>query len=393
MSIVRCTAYAALLFILLVASPALSEDADSPGALPGPQVKELSRQGVDAIRKGLEWLASKQDPEGGWWTATVGYKLNDSYIPENENVPHPGVTALAGMAFLAGGHVPGRGRYGPNVQAAVDYILSCVTQDGLIRDNDSRMYSHAFATLFLAEVYGMTRDAKVKTALQAATAFTYKCQNQAGGWRYAPHAMDSDMSITVCQVMALRAARNIGIRVPKEVIDRAVNYVLMSANTNPHDQNFGCFVYQYRSQDPIPTRDSFALTAAGLTTLYGAGLYSDQDILAHIRKHNLVRFLRADPPPAIKPILKYIRASYGPMARNYSRHYFYFYGNYYAVQAMFIAGGEDWEAYFRQVQTDLVSFQNQDGSWSIKDVGNAFSTAAACLILQIPYRYLPIFQR
>jgi hypothetical protein len=381
---------ALLLTAVLGYQPAASEEPDAAPAPRGPEVKEISAQGLKAITKGLAWLAQKQQEDGSW-SADVGYKLNSGYVLTAKNTGHPGVSALAGMAFLAGGNIPGRGLYGRNVEATVDYILTCVNPDGMISRNGTRMYSHAFATLFLAEVYGMTRDAEVKNALERATAFTWKCQNEIGAWRYAPYAQDSDMSITVCQVMALRAARNIGIRVPKESIDRAVNYVLMSANTDARDsKNHGSFKYQYRRQTVIPTRNSFALTAAGLTTLYSAGLYTDQDIRAHIKEHKLSRFLRGAPPPQIAPILKYLRRTYATTQRN---HYFYFYGNYYAVQAMFIAGGEAWSRYFTGVQYDLVDSQQEDGHWRIDTVGEAFSTAAACLILQIPYRYLPIFQR
>jgi prenyltransferase beta subunit len=379
-----------LLTLLLWFRPAAAEEPDADPAPRGPEVREISEQGLAAIQKGLAWLAAKQQEDGSW-TASVGYKLNNGYVVTAANTGHPGVTALAGMAFLAGGNIPGRGKYGRNVEAAVRYVLSCVTSDGMISDHGTRMYSHAFATLFLAEVYGMTRDAEVKNALEKATAFTWKCQNESGSWRYAPYAQDSDMSITVCQVMALRSARNIGIRVPKESIDRAVNYVLMSANTDPRDElNYGSFKYQYRNEDAIPTRNSFALAAAGLATLYSAGLYTDQDIVEHIRKHKLTRFIRGEPAPQIRAMTQYIRSTYGTTPR---RHYFYFYGNYYAVQAMFIAGGDAWDRYFTTVQYDLVNSQEADGSWAIERVGEAFSTSAACLILQIPYRYLPIFQR
>ena len=76
------------------------------------------------------------------------------------------------------------------------------------------MYSHAFASLFLAEIYGMTHRQDVRTKLQAAVDFIVRSQNAEGGWRYVPLARESDMSIVVCQVLALCAARNIGIRVP-----------------------------------------------------------------------------------------------------------------------------------------------------------------------------------
>lgn len=389
---VRYLMAALLLIPFLGASPAVSEETGADPAPRGPEVRENSEQGQEAIAKGLAWLADHQREDGSW-QANVGYKLNNGYVHTASDTGHPGVSALAGMAFLAGGNIPGRGRYGRNVELVVKYIISCITADGMITAHGTRMYSHAFATLFLAEVYGMTRDTEVKNALEKATAFTWKCQNENGAWRYAPYAQDSDMSITVCQVMALRAARNIGIRIPKESIDRAVNYVLLSANTDPRDGgNLGSFKYQYRQQNAasIPTRNSFALAAAGLTTLYSAGLYTDQDILDHIRKHKITRFLRGEPAPKIRPILEYIRNTYASTPR---RHYFYFYGNYYAVQAMFIAGGDAWDRYFTSVQYDLVNSQESDGHWPIEKVGDVYSTATACLILQIPYRYLPIFQR
>jgi hypothetical protein len=37
--------------------------------------------------------------------------------------------------------------------------------------------------------------------------------------------------------------------------------------------------------------------------------------------------------------------------------------------------------------------QEKDGAWPIRYVGKAYSTASATLILQVPYRYLPIFER
>ena len=72
-------------------------------------------------------------------------------------------------------------------------------------------------------------DGDVKARLQQAVDFTVRCQNSEGGWRYLPFDMFSDISVTVCQIMALRASRNVGIRVPRENIDRAVAYVLRSA--------------------------------------------------------------------------------------------------------------------------------------------------------------------
>src|SRR5262249_57590267 len=80
------------------------------------------------------------------------------------------------------------------------------------------------------EVYGMTGDEEVKEKLQKAVRLIQKCQNGEGGWRYMPVPYDADISVTIAQVMALRAARDAGIKVEKDVIDKAIGYVRRCQN-------------------------------------------------------------------------------------------------------------------------------------------------------------------
>ena len=336
-----------------------------------------------AVEEGHRWLAESQQADGSWHQH-VGYKLNSNYEITDYNAPHVGVTALALISFMAGGHLPGRGRYGDNIQRGLDYVLGCVTETGFISDNNTRMYSHAFATLFLAEIYGMSRRNDVKVALQKAVNLICDSQNSQGGWRYRPFARESDMSITVCQVVALRAARNVGITVPVRHIDDAERYVRASAVdsgapgrgrlgriNNMIANDGGAFRYQIS----MHSRATFPLTAAGVTTLFAAGRYStDEDL--------------------IQRALDYLDNQLTIFNRSYQGHYFFYYGHYYAVQAYYIAGGERWRQYFREMRELLLSMQRRDGSWPCDPgPGEAFSTAVATLILSIPLQYLPIFQR
>lgn len=337
-----------------------------------------------AVERGLEWLAAHQN-ENGSWTAKIGYKLNSDYQFTASDSGHVGVTALACMAFMAGGHLPGQGKYGDVVDGGVRFVLNAVQDDGYITYGGTRMYTHAIATLFLAEIYGMTHREDVQKKLQLAVDFIVNSQNSEGGWRYEPYASHSDMSIVVCQVLALRAARNIGIRVPKTVVDRAAQYVVDSAVTERTSRNYwqggggmrndvGSFHYQ--QQDG--SRSSFALTAAGVTALYGVGIYSDESIAKGLDylSRNLDSFNREH------------GNGYRP------GHYFFWYGHYYGVQAMYTAGSSRWESYFERIRTDLLDMQEVDGSWPNSiGPGPAFGTAVAVLILEIPYRFLPIFQR
>ena len=353
-------------------APLMQEAAGSASPL------TVSPEQEAAVNAGLAWLANEQQADGSW-SCKIGYKVNESYSYDRE-MGHVGVTSLACIAFLAGGHLPGRGEYGEVVEKGLEFILASVKGDGYISRYGSRMYSHAFATLFLAEIYGMTHRDDVRLNLQKAVDFIVKSQNAQGGWRYEPYAPESDMSIVVCQVLALRAARNIGIRVPKSTVDRAARYVVDSAISEDdvsrrgfmsRRSEIGTFHYQRESN----SRSSFALTAAGVTALNGLGIYSDEAI------QNGLEYLRRN--------LKSFNSTYGR-----GGHYFFWYGHYYGVQAMYTAGSPYWEPYFESVRDKLIDMQLEDGSWPNRvGPGKALGTAMAVLILEIPYRYLPIFQR
>lgn len=376
---------------------------------PSSQVRSLATMASrDAARKALDYLVKTQKEDGSWY-CDVGFKLNESYRVEKKGKPHVGVTALAGTAFLASGSVPGRGEYADEVERALAFVLRSQDADGFISAHGTRMYSHAFATMFLAEVYGMTRDQRVRRALERAVEFTYTAQNEQGGWRYVPNAEDSDMSITVCQVVALRAAKNKGIRVPKESIDKAVDYVLNSAVTRDGFRGFerGAFLYQWNAANEEAarnTRTSFSLSAAGLTTLYGAGIYNDADIRRFVVERDLEQYTRRGKElPKFDSMLSYVLRHYdGEATPSRSSQYFFFYGNYYAAQAMYIAGGRWWEAYFPRLRDQLIREQLPDGSYRCNvDFENPetgrreypMSTAVAAMLLQVPNNYLPIFQR
>lgn len=337
----------------------------------------------DAVGRGLAWLAEQQNKRG-FWTGLIGHKRMDYYRPLRPiqeqltaGTGHMGVTALCGLAFLAGGHLPGRGRYGENVRKAVEAVLSCVQENGLITVAGSRMYSHAFATLFLAQVYGMSRDPRIKRSLERATHIIVDCQNEHGAWRYNPFSREADLSVTVCQVQALRAARNIGIQVPKSTIDRAVRYVKESRVQAGYSK--GLYYYKIHGRGAYTKPTEYAINAAAVTSLISAGVY-DKDLLA--------------------PALDFL-AEKGPEVTDYTPHHFYFwYGNYYACQAFFHCDGVVaegcFERYYRQMRDHLLADQDKDGRWLNpleQGPGDAFGTAVALIILQIPKQYLPIFQR
>jgi hypothetical protein len=313
-----------------------------------------------SVERGLEWLAEKQK-ENGAWECIVGYKLNERYETYGDKAAdHVCVTAIAGMAFLAHGSVPGQGKYGRTVEKALDFVLSCQREgDGYITKNQTRMYEHAFSTMFLAEIYGMTRRHDVGDKLRGAVRLILNAQNKEGGWRYQPTSVDADLSVTVSTLQALRAARNVGIAVPKASIDDAVKYVRGCANDD------GSFDYQTQRG---MTRSTFPLTACGVVALHSAGEYYSKITDKGVRW--LQRWRNTLP--------------WG--------QYHFMYGHYYAVQAFYIEGGNAFETYYKDITDQLIEKQAPDGSW-MDDVGSTYATAMACVIMQVPCNYLPIFQK
>ena len=309
-------------------------------------VQEITPELRTAIDRGFAYLASIQSDNGSFDSDRYGQ--------------HVGITSLACLALMADGHLPGRGAYGPQIERGLDFVLDHALETGLIAANTSHgpMYGHGFATLFLGEIYGMTGDPRCREALVRAVRLIVDTQNHEGGWRYNPVPNDADISVTICQVMALRAARNAGIKVPRETIDKAVEYVRAC-----QDKSSGGFGYTSRSRSPAYPR-----SAAGVASLYYAGIYEGDDItrgLDYLVRHR-------------------------PHGGQRSGHYWY--GEYYASQAMFLAGGEYWAGYYPPTRTILLNQQNENGSWSAGE-GDAYGTAMALIVLQMPHRYLPIFQR
>ncbi|HLQ36487.1 MAG TPA: prenyltransferase, partial [Planctomycetota bacterium] len=197
------------------------------------------------------------------------------------------------------------------------------------------------------------------------------CQNQYGGWRYNPFDRELDLSVTVCQVQALRAARNIGIKVPSETIDRAIGYVKQSRTDYGRDR--GLFYYKIHGRGAYDKNREYAINAAALTALSSAGIYE---------------------PALHDPVLDFLTEEYPRVASWYGTHFYFWYGNYYACQAFFQTGGPRFERYFLRISQDLLEQQRGDGRWENSvGPGDEFSTAIACIVLQLPKQYLPIFQR
>jgi hypothetical protein len=327
---------------------------------------------VRAVDRGLTYLANTQRRDGSWRGGSSGYG------------GYPVVmTSLAGMAMLASGSTPESGPYSRNVQRAMNYVLSQTRpEDGLICASATgrSMYSHGFGMLFLAQCYGMElspeKEREVHDALTKAVQLTARSQSNlgsalgnAGGWYYSPESNSDEGSVTVTQLQALRACRNAGIAVPRDTIDRAVAYLKYCQNPD------GGIAYSANSRGSSRT----PISAAAVACFYAAGIYDREAGGGDSVEAKMVGRLWEYLENRIKP-------------GNSDTWGYYFYSTMYYAEAMYMRGEESWDEYYPALITDLLRRQNADGSWS-GGVSTAFDTGVACIILQLPYGYLPICQR
>lgn len=318
--------------------------------------QKLQQQRVErAVERALVFLAGEQLPSGAW--------LVDQYRGGST-----AATSLAVMSFLAAGYTPEDEVYGRRITRGIDFVLSSQRADGLLVSSTGHgpMYSHGISTLMLAEVVGMVDEARadrVRAVLAKAIALILKAQDVAkargheGGWRYSPQSADADLSVTGWQLLALRAAKDVGCDVPAENVDRAIAYVLRC-----HTQ--GGFTYQ-PGQQATTVR-----TGTGIVCLEVAG------------EHHMRQSLAAADYLKLRPL------------RWTDAHFFY--GVYYCSVGMFKIGGKHWESFRDNLTELLLDFQQEDGSWlsrSERRYGAPYCTCMAILGLTVEYRYLPIYQR
>jgi hypothetical protein len=328
------------------------------------------KRAVDALPRGLALLARIQRKDGSWVNG-IGYKLNDRFVSTDRG-GHVGVTALAGLAFLAAGHTPKAGKHTAATRKAVDFVLSCADPDsGWIKSRTTRLYSHAFAGLFLAEVQVAAPEDRIRKALGAAVDLLVNCQGKRGGWRYLPFAADDDLSVTACVLKFLRAAKRAGATVPDETISKAEAYVKKCRNRVKDLTRFGPGgAFHYQASEPN-SRITFALTAAGMACM-GAPVGREDP-----ETEKGFAYLLSNRPVVPAPPR---RAGLGV-----------FYGHFHAACLFRHADEKRRLAWWDPTHREIVEAQGEDDCW-IDDVGANYATAAACLILASPKKKLTIFR-
>lgn len=320
------------------------------------QVSGLRPEVDDAVRRSLDYLAGLQKRQGYWEANQGQYRV--------------AMTALTGTAMLAEGSSATTGRYARNIRLAVDYLLSMSRPNGLIgyREDYHYTYGHGFSMLFLSQVYGEEEDAQrraeIRDVLIRAVQFCADAQTSQGGWGYVSAKEGNDFdegSTCITQVQGLRACRNAGIPVSREIIDRATTYI--DNCTTPQ----GGVQYSIRGGGPRAP-----ITAAALAALFNAG-EQDTELAARMRD--------------------YCRRSIWPDKSLQSSHGHWHYMHFYYAQVLYRQGGDTWQRYQEELSEKLLGEMQSSGGWPDQQTGTVYVTALNCIMLQLERGFLPIYQR
>ena len=329
------------------------------------QIRGGSKASEAAVERGLKWLASQQHDDGSW-------SFN---IPQNPDRPvyaNPGTeasrtaaTALAILPFLGAGYTHLGGEYRETIDRGLYYLVSQVKMGPYGADlrsgsQNAQMYAQGLATITLCEVAAMTGDQTYRQLAQDAINFiSYAQDKKGGGWRYTP-GVPGDTTVTGWQLMALKSSQASKLEIPSMTLRLATQFL------DSVQADGGA---QYGYMTPSPKKST---TAIGLLCRMYSGWPRGR--------------------AALKKGVKLL-SGWGPSPTN-------LYYDYYATQVLNHWGGREWKKWNDKLRDHLVQTQSQQGiesgSWYFPDPngdkgGRLYNTAMAVMILEVYYRYMPLY--
>ena len=317
-------------------------------------------QSEQAVENGLKWLINHQHSSGGWRLDFASGKCDGRCRDNAKRESTTAATGLVLMAFLGAGYTHKSGPYQNEVKSGLDYLKSRMRKSYFGGNlAEGTMYAQGIATIALSEAYSMTRDEELKPFVEAALEYIVTAQHSGGGWRYTP-GEPGDTTVTGWQMMAIKSCEMAGIDVPEATLRTAKKFL-----ASVSDESTGLFGYQSKDEDPTSTAVGLLLNVYLGTTREHRGMIEGTNFIS----------------------------AKGPSENN-------IYFNYYATQLLFHTRHAQWPKWNKQMRDYLIQTQantgHESGSWFFKERygsvgGRLYTTAMAVMILEVYYRYLPLF--
>jgi hypothetical protein len=317
-----------------------------------------------AVENGLRWIVEHQQTDGSWRFHHHKGDCAGRCPNEGTRESTTAATGLSLLALMGAGYTHQSGKYQTEVSQGLGYLqerIRYTPHGGILAEGKDGMYAQAIATMALAEAFSMTRDTSLVEPIQATRRYIVKAQHSGGSWGYNA-GYPGDTTLTGWQLMALKSCQLAGFPTERTTWQVAESFI---DSMRRSDGSFG-----YRTPDDA----TITTTAIGLLSKMYLGMHKEHGDLS----------LGAD-----------LMLQTGP-----SKTDVYF--NYYGTQVLHHLQDPDWKIWNEEMRDYLVSTQvhgegHPDGSWYFPDQhgqvgGRLYTTAMSVMILEVYYRYLPLYE-
>ena len=348
------------------------------GRTPGSILSALINNGGSenteaAVMRSLRWLKQNQLPDGSW---------------KNNKVA---MTGLAILTFLAHGEAPGRSpEFGECVQKAIEFLMAEQEKNGEgYYSKTANGYPHAIATYAMCEAYGLTMNPNVKASADQALDIILAGQHPSGGWDYNwAQSERDDTSVMGWAAQAIKAAKMANFYHDPEALERASKLCVRGFKKNGLPE--GGFGYT------APARGG--LTPVGTLCLQFHGAADDPYV-----RNSLQNIIYTWTPAWTGPTPHGIEDGKNAVPGASPQYY-----SYYATQAVFQFGGDQWRKWNAKMTASYLPAQfiadadesgytddkgkpQETGWWENADASGdrpVMDTCLASLQLMVYYRYL-----
>ena len=327
-----------------------------------------------AVELGLRWIVNHQLSDGSWGFRHECHRCGGQCGNEGKIDAPTAATGMALMAILGAGYTHEKGPYQNEVEMGLDYLtrkIRYLPYGGSLKGNSSKaLYSHALATIALAEAYAMTGDETYRKPVEEAYRFIVAAQHPKGGWKYRDRE-PGDMSVTGWMVMAMKACENAGVQ-PNEKAQRSAK-AFVDSLAFADGVDYG---YELSGKGDIkpanPDRKPSCAAIGNLLQVY---------------------FGREQEHPTLKNACQFLAE------RGSSESDVYF--NYYGTLVLHHARASQWKQWNQTVRDHLIATQRTEGheagSWFFTDQygsvgGRLYTTAMAVMTLEVYYRFMPLYE-
>jgi hypothetical protein len=377
-------------FALAILAPCMPAQSDTQLTGPTPKpIKAPSQKAIqESIKKGVQFLVNKQNPDGSWGAPlkTKGLNIYAS-VPGSHQAFRAAVTAMCVSALIETGT-----KTDASHNALVKGEKWLLTNLGKVRRADPvaiyNVWTHGYGVQALVRMHkrlpkDKKRQNKIEEQIKVQFDLLKRYESVNGGWGYYDFNIGakrpSSSSISFCNaaiLVALKEADNIGIHPPSDMVNRAI-----VATQKQRKPDFSYLYGDYLKHKPMAGINRPAGSLGRSQSCNAAlGMWGDRKITNNVLNVWLDRLWARNDWLGIGRKRPVPHEAWFQVAG-----YFYYFGHYYASRCIEMLPAKDQPHHKSHLAFIIMKYQERDGCWwdfPFYDYHQPYGTAFALMTLQ-----------